>query len=155
MGATGQRIDRIEEKFAARFAHWSVKLPVGSAARREGGHIFEKGWHIGYIWGEEDGEEYLEGLAQHRMTDDSRVRMWASGCEDFLPAPSGMIVIPREATETEIKQLEGDSAERNRTLYGELRDRGLLPPEGGNLGAMEINEFLTSGGMADADESQS
>jgi hypothetical protein len=33
-----------------------------------------------------------------------------------------------------------------------LRTRGLLPPEGANLGAQDINEFLLKGG---ADESTS
>jgi hypothetical protein len=149
MRSSAEQIEAIEEKFAARFAHWSIRLPTGSAARRDSGHIFEQGWHIGYVWGEKDGEEYLEVLAQHRMTNDTRVRMWASGREDSLPAPGGMIILQPGATDTEIEQLTAESADYNRALYQDLRERGLLPPEGRNLGAMEINELLISGGTVD------
>ncbi len=148
MGASAEQIESIERTFAERFGHWGIQLPPGSAARREAGHIFEQGWHIGFVWGEEDGEEYLDVLAQHRMTNDSLRRLWASGRKEGLPAPAGGIVLPRGATEAEIDRLKAESAERNRALYKELRERGLLPPEGRNLPAMEINEFLTSGGMA-------
>jgi hypothetical protein len=155
ISADAEQIKAIEERFAAKFANWSIQLPRGSAAQRENGHIFEQGWHIGYVWGEENGEEYLEVLSQHRMTDDSRVRLWASGRDERLPVPGGPVLLPPEATDADIERVMAESAERNRALYRELRDRGLLPPEGGNLGAMEINEFLASGGMADEDSERS
>jgi hypothetical protein len=68
MRATGEQIEAIDEKFAARFAHCGIRVPPSSAARRDSGHIFEQGSHIGYTWGEEADEEYLEVLSQHRMT---------------------------------------------------------------------------------------
>jgi hypothetical protein len=37
----------------------------------------------------ENGEDYLSVLSQHRMTDDSRVRLWASGRDERLPASGG------------------------------------------------------------------
>jgi hypothetical protein len=44
-----------------------------------------RGWHVGYVWGREGGEEYLEVLAQHRMTNDRHFRLFASGRHETLP----------------------------------------------------------------------
>lgn len=65
-----QPTEAIERFFSDYFEHWKILLPPESVKERTSGHIFEHGWHIGYLWGIEDGEEYLEFLAQHRMTDD-------------------------------------------------------------------------------------
>jgi hypothetical protein len=77
MSASEEQIQRVEAAFAARYADWGIRLPAGAAARREPGHIFQRGWHIGYVWGEEDDEEYFEYLAQHRMVNDFHHRLWA------------------------------------------------------------------------------
>src|SRR5437660_7783853 len=102
MRASDAQIKRIEDKFAEQYSHWGIALPDGAAARREAGHIFQQGWHIGYIWGEEDGEEYFEYLAQHRMMAgaDHR-RVWASGQEEGLEIADGPIILPRGATDAE------------------------------------------------------
>ena len=152
MTASAGQIARIEEKFAERMTDSGIRLPEGAAQGREGGHIFEKGWHIGYVWGDEDGEEYLELLVQHMAMDDAHVRWWASGREEQMPAPSEWIMIPPDVTAGEMQKLESGSAESNQQVYQELRERGLLPPEGDNLGLMEVNEFVNSGGMSDADK---
>jgi hypothetical protein len=152
-GASEAQIKRIEADFAELYAQWGIALPVGAAARREAGHIFQQGWHIGYIWGEENGEEYFEYLAQHRMmagADHSRV--WASGREEGLEIADGPILLPRGATDAEIAQIEHEHAARSRAISAELREKGLLPPVGENLGALEINEFLHSGGMVNDDD---
>lgn len=49
-------------------------------------------------------------------------------------------------------EIERRFYERNRAAYEWLRARGLLPPEGANLGSQDINEFLLKGG---ADEPSS
>jgi hypothetical protein len=123
-------VSLIERHIAERFARWEIRLPQEAVARREPGHIFKRGWHIGFLWGEEEGEEYLEYLSQHRMTDDLHTRVYACGrVDDDLPAPS-MLSGPEET----------------RAIYAELRKAGLLPPLGMNQGALEINEFLRSQG---------
>jgi hypothetical protein len=149
MHASDGQIEAIEHAFADAFAAWDLRLPVGAAFTREGGHIFQRGWHIGFVWGEENGEEYLEYLAQHRMTDDRHHRIWASGRIEQLPTASSMMVIPRGASEAEIKALETNFSARHAAISAQLRERGLLPPVGENLAALEINEFLRSGGEHD------
>jgi hypothetical protein len=144
--ASDEQIAAIEAKFAERMDETGIRLPIGAAQSREPGHIFEKGWHIGYVWGEEDGEEYLELLVQGIAMDDAHVRWWASGREEDLPTPDEWIAIPPSASSGDIGQATDAASTENQAIYDELRERGLLPPEGGNLPLMEINEFLNSGG---------
>ena len=145
--------DAIEDYFRQRFRHWEIALPPDDVAARASGHIFERGWHIGYVWGSEHGEEYLEVLAQHRMTDDEHFRIFASGRVEDLPAPAGSYMYGPNATEAEKQDAQQASAERNQRIYGDLRERGLLPPSGRNLPAHEINEYLRSGGDAEPSDS--
>jgi hypothetical protein len=137
----------IERYFREYFRHWAITLPSRDVGLRAAGHIFERGWHIGYVWGVEDGDEYLEVLAQHRMTDDRHFRVFASGRIEDLPAPGGSYYCaPPDATDAEKRAEEREYLERNRRIYADLRERGLLPPPGKNLPAHEINEYLRSGG---------
>ncbi|OAI40059.1 hypothetical protein AYO39_00165 [Actinobacteria bacterium SCGC AG-212-D09] len=142
-------VNEIEGGFAERFAHWGIRLPTQSVAGRKGGHIFEAGWHIGYIWGEQDGEEYLEVLAQNRMTDDAHFRIWASGRSESLPAPVSVFAYPKDATPEEIKRRSDEHAAQYSQMTEELREKGLLPPSGQNLPSLDINELLRSGKMPD------
>src|SRR5215208_6702739 len=125
----------IEEHFREYFRHWKISLPPLDVASRADGHIFEQGWHIGYVWGREQGEEYLEVLAQHRMTDDEHFRVFASGRVEDLPAPAGSYMYGPNATAAEKREAQQASAERNQRIYAELRQRRLLPPPGHNLPA--------------------
>ena len=89
-------VSAIETYFTDYFKHWNISLPPDSVRAREPAHIFEQGWHIGYLWGSEDGEEYLEVLAQHRMTDDRHFRVFASGRVEDLPAPARVLQLRPE-----------------------------------------------------------
>lgn len=144
--------DAIEQYFRERFQHWQITLPSRDVASRAAGHIFELGWHIGYRWGSEHGDDFLEVLAQHRMTDDDHFRVFASGRVEDLPAPSSSYSYGPDATEAEKLEAERSNAERNQRIYADLRERGLLPPQGQNLPAHEINEYLRSGGEVDSSD---
>jgi hypothetical protein len=150
MGATDEQIAAIEARFAERMGDTGIRLPAGVAQRREPGHIFEKGWHIGYVWGEEVGEEYIELLVQGVAIDDVHVRWWASGREEELPTPDEWVMIPPDGSSEELARETSAAAKKNQSVYDELRERGLLPPAGDNFPLMEMNEFLNSGGMAEA-----
>lgn len=147
----GSGVREIERLFSERGARWGVRLPADSVINRQPGHIFEAGWHIGYVWGQEGGEEFLEYLAQHRMTSDVRERIWASGRVEDLPVPDEFFWEPKDASEAEIKLAEQAYFDRNRRLFEELHAKGLLPPEGENIPLTEINEYLRSGRMADTE----
>jgi hypothetical protein len=143
--------DTIERYFADCFGRWGISLPPRDVAARSSGHVFEHGWHIAYVWDTESGEEYLEVLAQHRMTDDRHFRVFATGRVEELPAPSGTYAYASDATEAEKLAAAERNSERNRRIYAALRERGLLPAEGENLAAHEINEFLRSGSEPESD----
>jgi len=145
-------IAAIERSFRDYFRHWDIALPAAAVEARSPGHIFERGWHIGYVWDREDGEEYLEVLAQHRMTNDRHFRVFASGRVEQLPAAADFYSYGQDATDEEIERAERDYVEHNRRVYADLRMRGLLPPAGGNLHSHDINEYLRSGGLTDAPE---
>src|SRR4051812_5092541 len=98
MRATDAQGRALEAKFAENMGDVQIRLPPDAMRKRESGHIFEGGWHIGYLWGEADGEEYLELLVQGFAMDDAHVRWWASGREEFLPAPNEWVMIPPEAS---------------------------------------------------------
>ena len=148
-------VSEIVRIFAERFRPWEITLPVDAVERREGGHIYERGWHIGYQWGERDDEEYLDVLSQHRMTSDDVERIWASGRVEALDAVSTMMVIPEGAAPEERAEAERRFFERNRTVAADLRERGLLPIEGHNLPAHEVNEHLAKGGESGGDSPDS
>jgi hypothetical protein len=118
----------IEKYFNEYFRHWKICLPHEAVAGRSPGHIFERGWHIGYVWGAEGGEEYLEVLAQHRMTDDRHFRVFESGRVEHLPAAATFYVYGADATEEEIAAARTEYVERNRRIYDDLHARGLLHP---------------------------
>ena len=141
--------EAIEKYFAEYFQHWRISLPSEAVSSRAPGHIFEQGWHIGYLWGTDNDEEYLEVLAQHRMTSDSHFRVFASGRVEELPAPAELYSYGPDATDEEKAEAEREYVEYNRRIHAELRELGLLPPAGGNLPAQEINEYLRSGGAVD------
>lgn len=139
MSSTG-----IEGYFARHFANWEIRLPPEVVAERRAGHIFEHGWHIGYIWGCEDGDEYLEFLAQHRMTNDRHLRIYESGRVEHLEVAMPFVVLPKDASPAEHAELMAANAAEHGRISDDLRRRGLLPPVGENLPALDLNEALRS-----------
>jgi len=140
---------RIENHLNRSFAAWEITLPPEAVEGRKAGHIFKAGWHIGYLWGEQDGELFLEYLAQHRHPGDVHVRVFASGRVEHLEVATPFVVYQKDSTEKERKRLGDEAAAQHRRVCAELRKKGLLPSRGQNLPALEINEYLRSGGEVD------
>ncbi|MEJ7783759.1 MAG: hypothetical protein WKF96_03075 [Solirubrobacteraceae bacterium] len=138
--------DTIERVFHERFGRIGLRLPVEAVNDRRGGHLFHRAWHIGYQWGEENGETYLDVLAQNRFTDDHAERLWACGRTDRIETVSSFYVVPADASDAEREHRGREHAERTARVASDLRRRGLLPPPGENLPSLEINEHLRSGG---------
>jgi hypothetical protein len=101
---TGSDPAAIVEAFNSTISHWEIRLPPNSVETRGPGHIFQAGWHIGWIWGAADGEDFLEYFAQHRMTNDRHYRIWTSGRVEALPAP-GPTLLPAGTSEIERARL--------------------------------------------------
>ncbi len=85
-------MDAIEEQFAADFATWDLTLPPDATAARTPGCVEGSGWRIRYVFGSDDGGDYLDYLASHRMTNARHVRLRATGEAESLPCYHEMFV---------------------------------------------------------------
>lgn len=125
------------------------KVNATDVAGRERGHSFHHGMHIGWAWGEDErGRPYLDLLSEHRHPGMQAARYFPDGRTEPIATPTSMrVVSPDPAEDAEIERAFSES---NRAAYADLRDRGLLPPEGENIASQDINEYLLKGGSPTA-----
>ena len=110
----------------------------------DNGHSFHRGMHVGWAWAETRRGWFLDFLSEHRMAGMSAERFHVDGTCEHLETPASMHQLTGDAAKD--AETERRFFERNRAAYEWLRARGLLPPEGANLGSQDINEFLLKGG---------
>jgi hypothetical protein len=132
---------RIREVFERTFSRWELQLPAGAIERAEAGGIQRAGWTVRYIFGADDEGSYLEYYATHRMTNDTRVRIYGSGRSEELDA------IWEFASWDPTKPGDEERANReyrehNQRLAEELKRLGLYP-------SGDINAFLRTEGLPD------
>ena len=71
-------------------------------------------------------------------------RYFADGRTEPIATPAEARTVSPDPTED--AKLEQEFIERNRARYKDLRDRGLMPPQGENLDSQDITEYLLTGG---------
>lgn len=126
-------------------------VDAADVAGQERGHSFHRGMHIGWAWGQDERDRpYLDFLSEHRHPGMQAGRYFTDGRSEPIATPASMRAVSSDPAED--AEMEREFFESNRAAYAGLRDRGLLPPEGGNLGSQEINEYLLKG-RSPADES--
>ena len=74
-------------------------------------------------------------------------RFWQDGEREGIPAPAEFRRSSPDPDED--ARLERDYVEYNRRAYADLRERGLLPPAGQNVGSQDSNEYLRTRGSDD------
>ena len=117
---------------------------AASVAGQEYGHSFHNGMHIGWAWGEDERRRpYLDFLSEHRHPGMHAERYFTDGRTEPIPTPASMRQVSPDPAED--AELERKFFEDNRAAYADLRNRGLLPPEGENVGSQVINEYLLKG----------
>lgn len=126
-------VSEIDRKFVEYFANWDIHLPPGAEAAMRRGSIHKAGWAINYIFGDDE-ERYVEFYASHRMTNDRRHRIYASGRVETLDAIQEMYMYDPKVAGSE-EQSKRKYLEDNQRIAEELRQLGLYP-EG------SINAFL-------------
>ena len=99
--------------------------------------------HIGWAWGEADGNWYLDFLAEHRMMGMLATRLFADGSLENLGTPRTFLPVTGDPEKDKLAEIK--FYKHNRQTYKFLRDRGLLPPIGQNIGSQDMNEVLVSG----------
>ena len=129
---------RIAATFAESFSAWGIALPEGALERGEPGLIRHAGWTIRYILGADDNGSYLEYYATHRMTSDTRIRIYGSGRTTELDAiwESFMFDAKKPGDEDRARQ---KYQAHNRRIAEELRQLGLYPDG-------DINAYLRTEG---------
>jgi hypothetical protein len=121
------------------------KVNAADVAGRERGHSFYQGMHIGWAWGEDEpGRPYLDFLSEHRHPGMQAQRYFTDGRTEPIATPASMRAVASDPEEDAV--IERRFFESNRVAYADLRDRGLLPPEGENAASQDINEYLLRGG---------
>jgi len=120
-------------------------VDAADVAGQESGHSFYRGMHIGWAWGvDARGRTYLDFLSEHRLGGMHAERYFADGQTEPIAVPAEARTVSPDPAED--ANLEREFIERNRAAYTNLRDRGLLPPQGANLDSQDINEYLLTGG---------
>ena len=122
----------MEERFAEYFANWNIRLPVGAVQLREPGAVQQDGWTIRYVFGNDAVGPYLEFYATHRMTNDRRTRIYASGEAEHLEAFQTMYGYDPKIPGDE-KRAARENRRRNTRITKELEAHGLYPH--GNINA--------------------
>jgi uracil-DNA glycosylase len=118
-------------------------------AGQERGHSFHRGMHIGWAWGEDElGQSYLDILSEHRHPGMQAGRYFTDGRTEPIATPASMRAVASDPAED--AEMEREFFESNAAAYADLRDRGLLPPAGENVGSQDINEHLLKGGRPNA-----
>ena len=128
-------MELIAETFNNRFDHWEITLPEEDMANRSSGHIQQAGWLIQYCFGINDGGEYLDYYAAHRMTDDEHVRIYTDGQVEDLPALSSIRLVSEDPVED--KRLDDEYYQENQRVAKMLAEKG--------FDKFTINMFLHAG----------
>lgn len=124
--------------FAETFAHWGIVLPEGAVERGEPGMIRDAGWTIRYMFDTDDDGPYLEYYATHRMTSDSRYRVYGSGKTAELDAIWEMFAWDPKKPGDEARARK-EYVDHNRRIAEELKRLGLFP-------VGDINTYLRTEG---------
>ena len=143
-------MEKIQEAFAERFSHFDLRLPDENVReRRKGSLPYGSGGRIYYVFGEEDGREYLEYYAYHRM-GESHGRIDDDGTVVGLPELcSGFCYNPEIPGEKERK--EAEMQREYRETLDDLIAKGLFDDEP-IPGSLAINSYLV---LHDADGAES
>lgn len=114
-----------EERFAGYFANWGIRLPESAVELEEPGLIQQDGWTIRYVFGNDAGGSYLEFYATHRMTNDTRVRIYSSGETKDLEALETMFGFDPKIPGDE-ERAARENRRRNTRIAKELEARGSI-----------------------------
>lgn len=133
--------EALRQAFNSQFAQWKIELPTGAAAPGVVWLIVSAGWTIWTLFGNEDGREFLDYYATHRMTNDRHARIFAEGHEVGLPAIEGGYVVPQGATTEEEAELRARHFARNQEIERMLDDKGFVMTDKAPMSA-QINRYL-------------
>lgn len=133
--------EQLRQAFNDGFKKWQIELPPDAMAPGAVWLIVSAGWTVWTVFGNEDGREYLDYYAMHRMTNDRHVRLYANGKSDGLPAIEGMCVIPQGTTREEEAELRARHFKRNQEVQRMLDEKGFVMTDQAHPSAI-VNRML-------------
>lgn len=130
----------LEETFDRRFRNFpETRLPEENVRERRKGSLPYGSGRIYFVFGEEDGREYLEYYAYHRMGED-HARIYDDGTKVDLPELCSMFSFdPKVPRDKERK--EAEMQKRYRETLDDLVAKGLFDDEP-IPGSLAINSYL-------------
>jgi hypothetical protein len=123
-------LEKIKTIFESRyskgpFVRYDIKFPEADFLSKTPGFIQQKaGWMIEYIFGNEDGKDFIEIYHWHRMGDPSLYRIFSDGTINHIGNPKTFISYSSDATPDEIQKAEIENREYNRNFDENLKKRG-------------------------------
>ena len=142
-------LERIQEAFTRELSSFDLRLPEENLReRRKGSLPYARSGRLYYVFGEENGREYLEYYAYHRMGDDHG-RIYDDGEFVGLPELCSMYGYnPNIPGDREREQAEMEREYRE--TLDDLVAKGLFEDEP-IPGSLAVNSYLV---LHDADDGE-
>jgi hypothetical protein len=132
-------LETIQKVFKDSFQSHNLKLPVENLRDRKPGSVPYGSGRILFVFGTEEGREYLEYYAHHRM-GDSHGKIYDDGEEVSLPELSSMFSYDPKILGDQEKR-EAEMKKEYRETFEDLERKGLLAA-GPVPGSLLINAHL-------------
>ena len=145
-------MDKLQESFIGRFSHFDLHLPEENLRERRKGSLPYGSGRIYFVFSEEDGREYLEYYAYHRM-GESHGRIWEDGTRESLPELCSMFgydpKIPGDFGRKEAEMQKRYQETLDDLIAKDLFDDEPIP------GSLAINSYLVLQRDDEEEEEQS
>ena len=136
-----QHGDQLREQFRRIFEHWGIELPPESMEPGVVWIIVKGGWTIWTVFGFEDGTEYLDCYAMHRMTNDRHNQLYPDRASKGLPAMLEWFSYSEGATQEEIDQAEAKYYAYNQSVAKMLDEKGFYMSDDAHASA-RVQRYL-------------
>lgn len=144
-------LDRIGRAFNEEFSRWDICLPPVAIISKQSGRIVKRGWTVWYTFGSDEGTDYLDYYASHRMTNDRHTRLYADGRSEDLEVMHSGYVVPEDPKEA--AQARANFLSRNRAARRKLDEKGFTL-EGTVHPSVAVSHYLLIGGDGEQSEDE-
>ena len=121
--------EQLRRAFNDSFKTWKIELPIDALEPGVVWLIMNHGWLVWTRFGDEEGREYLDVLAAHRMTNERHFRMYSDGETVGLPAQLESFGYPGDAPEKERAEAKAKYFAYNRQVSKTLEEKGFVLPD--------------------------
>ena len=127
--------EQLRQRFNKTFARWEIELPMDALELGEVRLIVQRGWTIWTRFNAEDGREYLDYYAMHRMTNDRHERLFLDGDRMGLPAMLEGSAYGQDASEEERDEAKAQYYAHNQDVAKLREEKGFHMTEDAHFSA--------------------